>query len=197
MAYTKLQIYNLALTNIAVTASLANLLGTDPKTSTLNAYYEIARDQVLKDYVWNFALAYQELELTGDDCISPLYKYEFNYPQDCLSAKEIVSVNPSVNIDFEVATNANGVRVINSNVSEGTLKYTRTATHEANFTPEFVIALSWYLSFLICDAIGLAAKKENAMKIYTSLVGRAMTANANEGFENQESEANWLDARNN
>ena len=197
MSYTKLQIYNLALWNLGVKTTLQKTEGVDPKVVALNLFYNLAVEQTLKDFDWSFARVRKDLALTeSGKSENPFYRYEFAYPDDCLSAREIVSLDPSSNIDFEPATNSETMKlVINTNMPTAKLKYTRRVDKEAFFTSEFVMALSWYLAFLICDGIGFASKKENAMKIYASLFNRATVANASEGFENQEQDASWIDAR--
>jgi hypothetical protein len=197
MSYSRVQIYNLALSNIGVTASIQAITQQDTKTIALNNYYSLALEQTLKDYDWNFASCYRSLALTSNaNSINPAYQYEFSYPDDCICAREIVTGSKTSNIEFEVATNFLTMnRIINTNVKSGTLRYTRNVDKEAFFPPEFVMTLSWYLSFLICDGIGMSTKKENAMKIYTSLLNRAMTANACEGYEEKEREASWIEVR--
>lgn len=196
MSYTRLQIYNLALWNLGVKTTLQSTTGTDPKVVALNLFYDVALEQTLKDNDWNFARAYKDLALSSTGkSENPFYQYEFDYPNDCLSAREIVSLDPNTNIDFEVSSNTSMKQVINTNVPTAKLKYTRRVDKEAFFTPEFVMALGWYLAFLICDGIGFGNKKENAMKIYVSLFNRAAVANACEGFENREQDASWIEAR--
>ena len=54
MNYTKAKIFNIVLKNLRVTSSIQNANQNDKNTVVLNEFYETARDQVLKDFDWNF-----------------------------------------------------------------------------------------------------------------------------------------------
>ena len=197
MSYSKVQIYNIALNNLGVSATIQNTAQADVKTVVLNNYYNVALEQVLKDFDWNFANTYKSLTPTVNECLNPRYAHEYDYPNDCIVARKIVDESGEENnIDFEISSDASGQRVINTNVSPATLKYTRLVNKEVFFTPEFVMALSWYLAFLAAEAItGQANKKSNAFSIYRNMIGTALASNANEGYENIDKDALWIEAR--
>ena len=65
MNLTKAKIFNMALKNLRVSTGIYNINQTDKNTVVLNEYYDNAKEQVLKDYDWNFANSYRELALTG------------------------------------------------------------------------------------------------------------------------------------
>ena len=66
MNYTKAKIFNMALKNLRVSVSIQNPNQSDKNTIILNEFYDSAKEQVLKDFDWNFANSYRELTLTGN-----------------------------------------------------------------------------------------------------------------------------------
>ena len=196
MNYTKSKIFNIALKNLRVSVGIQNANQTDKNTVVLNEFYDIAREQVLKDFDWNFANSYRELSLTGNIPQNPKFLYEFDYPNDCLFAREIVPFANNEIVEFEVSANASGQKVINTNLTPAVLRYTKTVDNEIFFSAEFVMALCWYLAFLCAPAItGNRSIQNDCMSIYRSMLLKAKTANASEGYINHSESCSWLDAR--
>ena len=62
MAYSKIDIFNMALNHLSITAPIAtNSMNKDSRAIILNNFYETARDEVLKAFDWGFANTYKEL----------------------------------------------------------------------------------------------------------------------------------------
>lgn len=199
MAFSKTQIYNLALVHLGLKGNIQNVDESDPRVDTLNLFYDVAVELTLKDFDWNFANTSVELTPTQSGIsLNPLYRYEFEYPNDCVCARKIALTGlPEEKIDFKPSTDRNNARVILSNVQSGTLEYTRIVTDENCFTAEFVMAISIYLASLAAeDLTGQTAKRDKLVQLYTVAINKAITANATEGYENEETEPDWLRARN-
>jgi hypothetical protein len=185
----------MTLNNLGVSASIQNINQQDVKTITLNNFYNVALEQALKDFDWNFASTYCSLTPTGNDCLNPKYSYEYDYPNDCLAAREIAHAIQK-DIPFEVASNVSGDVVINTNTSPATLRYTRRVDKEIFFPVEFISALSWHLAFLTAETLtGSTGKREKALSIYSGLISKAQIANTNEGYEEENITVPWLEAR--
>ncbi len=196
MNYTKSKIFNLTLKNLRVSVGIQNSNQTDRNTVVLNEFYDSAREQVLKDFDWNFANSYRELSFTGNIPQNPKFLYEFDYPNDCLFAREIVPYVNNEVVEFEVATNASGQKVINTNITPAVLRYTKSVDNEIFFSTEFVMALCWYLAFLSAPAItGNRSLQNDCLSIYRSMLIKAKTVNASEGYTKNADGCNWLDAR--
>ena len=197
MNYTKAKIFNITLKNLRVSIGLQNTNQTDKNTVVLNEYYDNAKDQVLKDYDWNFANTYRELALTGNIPQNPKFLYEYDYPNDCIFAREIISYNDENDvIEFEVAANQNGQKVINTNRAPVVLRYTKCVDNETFFSTEFVTALCWYLAFLAAPAItGNRSIQNDCLSIYTNMIAKAKALNANEGYIKEYDTCNWFDIR--
>ena len=196
MNYTKAKIFNITLKNLRISVGIQNENQTDKNTVVLNEFYDSALEQVLKDFDWNFANSYRELALTGDIPLNPKFLYEYDYPNDCVFAREIIPYADSDIVEFEIATNRNGQKVINSNITPAVLRYTKLVDNETFYTSEFVMALCWYLSFLAAPAItGNRNIQSDCLAVYTSMLAKAKALNASEGYIKVNDKCNWLDER--
>lgn len=196
MNYTKSKIFNITLKNLRVSVGIQNSNQSDKNTVILNEFYDSAKEQVLKDFDWNFANSYRELALTGNIPQNPKFLYEYDYPNDCLFAREIIPyVNKDI-VEFEVASNVTGQKVINTNITPAVLRYTKSVDNETFFSTEFVMALCWYLAFLAAPAItGHRSIQSDCLSVYTSILAKAKTINASEGYLKNDDSCSWLDIR--
>ena len=196
MNYTKAKIFNITLKNLRVSVSIQNSNQTDKNTLILNEFYDVAREQVLKDFDWNFANSYRELSLTGNIPQNPKFLYEYDYPNDCVFAREIIPYVSNDLVEFEIASNLSGQKVINTNQTPAILRYTKSVDNETFFSTEFVMALSWYLSFLAAPAItGNRAIQSDCMNVYTHILAKSKAMNASEGYIQNDNGCSWLDVR--
>ena len=196
MNYTKAKIFNIALKNLRVSVSIQNANQTDKNTIILNEYYYSAKEQVLKDFDWNFANSYRELSLTGNIPMNPKFLYEYDYPNDCVFTREIISYSDDNLTEFEVSANIAGQKVINTNITPAILRYTKLVDNETFFTSEFAMALCWYLAFLAAPAItGNRNIQSDCLNVYTSILAKAKSINASEGYTKCNEKCSWLDIR--
>ncbi len=196
MNYTKAKIFNIVLKNLRVSVSIQNTNQSDKNTVILNEFYESAKEQVLKDFDWNFACAYRELTLTGNIPQNPKFLYEYDYPNDCMFAREIIPFRDNDIVEFEIASNQSGNKVINTNLTPAVLRYTRLIDNETFYSPEFTMALCWYLAFLSAPSItGSRSIQSDCLNIYASMLAKAKTLNASEGYIKHIDNCNWFDER--
>ena len=196
MNYTKAKIFNIALKNLRVSVSIQNANQNDKNTIILNEYYDSAKEQVLKDFDWNFANSYRELSLTGNIPKNPKYLYEYDYPNDCVFTREIISYTNDDIIEFEVAANSTGQKVINTNVTPAVLRYTKLIDNETFFSTEFTMALCWYLAFLAAPAItGNRNIQSDCLNVYTNILAKAKSINASEGYTKTKDYCSWIEVR--
>ena len=67
MAFSKTKIFNIALSNLGVSAPIQNSLEDNPTAILVNNYYELARDTVLEAHEWSFATAYKKLSVAYEE----------------------------------------------------------------------------------------------------------------------------------
>ncbi len=196
MNYTKAKLFNIALKNLRVSINIQNVNQTDKNTIILNEYYESAKEQVLKDFDWNFANSYRELSLTGNIPLNPKFLYEYDYPNDCVFAREIIPYTDKEIVEFEISANSTGQKVINTNMTPAILRYTKLVSNETFFSTEFAIALCWYLAFLAAPAItGNRSIQSDCLSVYTNMLAKAKNVNASEGYMETNNYCSWTDMR--
>ena len=224
MNYGKSQIYILALRNLGVSTGVVSPSSTDRNKTILDTYYEIARDKVLGDHDWNFANKYRLLTPTiNNEYLHPKYLYQFDYPNDCLAIREMYiytnrniseeeisfynmrnsdieeeSLDSLKTQEFEVLIDDTGYRCICTNIEVPVIRYTQVygSIEAKSFTPDFVMALSWYLAALSAPSItGARAKMSDCISMYRQMLREAMTTDANESHKNDDYECEWITAR--
>ena len=200
MGFTKEKIYNLVLNNLGVTAIVQNTTEVTPKVTTLNNYYDIAIEQVSKDFDWNFLNRKENLTLVSEKSPDPKYLFAYDYPNDCIAARSIIDKTGGEYKKFDVTTSKNGSRIIVCNIQDAILNYTRkiqTQMPEAYFPSEFVTALAFYLAFLTADAIvGNTQKKQMNYQSYQIALAKAKSMSANESAKQDQDDRNYTEFRN-
>ena len=195
---SKTDIYNMALNELGISSPITNAtIKTDSKAIILNSFYENARDEVLKAFDWNFAESFRELTPSIEKCLDPRFLFMFDYPQDCLSAREIFEIDgDKQKKKFRLSSDSAGRKVILANQENIVLRYTRRITTESMFDSEYCSALALYLAGLAGKSLtGSEQKADSALKKYWDRVRLSQIANAGEGQEVDEDNTTYLDAR--
>lgn len=192
---SRIQIYNIALNTLGISTPVENINIKDNKIILLNNYYDLAKDYVLRDFDWNFASTFRELSLKSSENIGE-YKYSYNYPNNCLCARNIFQKDNFVLQKFIVSTLIDEEKVILTNVEKPILRYTRRIDREIYFPSEFSMALSYYLAALTANVLtGNNQKGELAYEKYKSVLKHAKMLNAQEGADYIYEDTTYLDAR--
>ena len=198
MTISKTTIFNMALNELGVSAPITNATAQDDtRAIILNNFYETARDEVLKAFDWNFAEKYRVLSRTKDECLDPRFKYTYDFPKDCLSARELFVIEgDGKRKKFRLSANEKGQKVILTEHEDVVLRYTRKVENETLFDAEFAMSLALYLASLAGNCItGSEQKAINALKKYNERVKLGQATNASEGQEKDEDDSTYLDAR--
>ena len=219
--YTKAKIFNMALKNLGVSVGVQGATQTDRNTVVLNEYYDTAKEKTLTDHDWGFASTYREVTPT-DNAISlnPRFLYKYDYPNDCVFIREVYQhfkeeylnkqfiqsggiipkgykAESLEKAEFETASDTQGRRIFYTSVSPAIIRYTRIVDEEAYYTPEFAMALSWYLAFLAASSItGARVKMSDCLQVYVQMLREATAKDANEGYKEDTEECDWIEARN-
>ena len=198
MTISKTTIFNMALNELGVSAPITDAKAQDDtRAIILNNFYETARDEVLKAFDWNFAEKYRVLTRTKDECLDPRFKYTYDFPDDCLSARELFLIQgDDKRKKFRLSANEKGQKVILTEHEDVILRYTRIVKNETHFDAEFAMSLALYLAALTGNCItGSEQKALNALKKYNERVKLGQATNAAEGQEKDEDDSTYLDAR--
>ncbi|MBQ8476564.1 hypothetical protein IJ531_05835, partial [bacterium] len=182
MTQSKAQLFNITLNILGVSTPLENANSNDNRAILLNNYYDLARDYVLKDYDWNFASLYRKLTLCDKKTENYKFSYCYDYPNDCICARDIYDKNYNKTHKFMVSALDNNQKVILCDIQDAILRYTKRIEKEVFYPCEFSMALSYYLASLTSSVLtGSIQKGELAYEKYRSLIKRAKVLNAQEG----------------
>ena len=197
MSISKAQIFNITLNILGVSSPIENANSTDSRAILLNNYYELARDYVLKDFDWNFACTYRRLTPILDYDFLDSYNYSYDYPNDCICARNLFQTNSYKLEKFIISSTTEGTKVILTNVPDAILRYTKRINKEIYFTSEFSMALSYYLASLTSNVItGSIQKGEIAYDKYLKLIKHAKLLNAQEGSDIEYDTDTYIESRN-
>lgn len=150
---SQVEIYNMALSNIGISETVASLEERSKAQQTCSRFWELARDTALAQFPWQFATKISTLAMTGTAPRTWLYQYQ--YPNDCLKAMYLTppgrilrpqDINERANF---VTGYADSGQVIWTNEQEAELAYIVRIVDTGKYPPLFVEALSWKLASLI------------------------------------------------
>lgn len=196
MTFSKAQIYNITLNILGVSTPLENANNNDNRTILLNNYYELARDYVLKDFDWNFASVFKKLSVCLDTVEESKYAYCYDYPNDCVCAREIFNKDDYTIKEYSINALSDGAKVILTDTPEAILRYTKRIDKEVFYTSEFSMALAYYLASLTSSVItGSLQKGELAYEKYRQIIKHARLINASESAETLYDTATYIDTR--
>ena len=201
---SKTLLFNRVLIHLGIAGQIDNFANDTVEAITISNNYDLARDFVLKDFDWNFAVAYRELSLASEinnianntSVLPHGYLYEYHYPDDCISARAVFTRGEKEEKEFTVASNDLGQSVILTDVYPAVLRYTRRIDKEKLFPSDFETAFSIYLAYLSAQALtGDVNKSDKLLQKYELFKRRAQKINADEGRNDNEDNSTYIDYR--
>ena len=197
-ALSDVKICNLSLSHIGESSTIQALTENSPEASICDLWYDVAREEVLEDFDWNFARARVVAAAHVDPATSE-WSFRYQYPADALKIRGIenpLGYGPDA-LPFQVEYGSNGTRTVLTNAEQATLIYTKNVTTTSLFPPKFSIALSWKLASHIAFSVtGEIKIEERATEMYVRFVRSAIGSNANEQTPRKERDAEAIRARN-
>ncbi len=178
---SKIDIWNLALSNIGHKANIA-----DPDEATAEAnhcrrFYPIALGITLERFAWGFATRRVALA----EVTNPVNHWMFAYalPNLCVAPRAVLlpeSTDDSQEQDFAIESAEDGSGILYTNVENAVLKYTTLVEDTTRYPYLFVTALSYDLAAMLAGPIPKDVKVKKAMldaALYYT--GQAEAADAN------------------
>jgi hypothetical protein len=198
LTISKVKIANMALSNLGTRSTIEDFSEESPEAQQADLHYEYARAVALSAFPWGFAKTRLTLATHGDAAPDP-WSYRYQYPADCLVAREIV--NPLGHnydpIPFGVEMSEDGTtKSIVTDQDDAVLVYTFDQDVTSLFTPYFVRCLSFMLAHLMAQA--LTGKQSTASDMWNQfrfLIGQAEASDANEGHPQKKRESEWTEDR--
>lgn len=197
MSFSKTKIFNIALSNLGVSAPIQNSIENNPTAILMNNYYELARDTVLEAHEWSFATAYKELSISEENAPEgSKWAYNFTFPNDCIAPRAIIDLADRKEKKYEPATDSSGQKIILTNCNPCMLRYTRRVTNETFFTAAFVNALGFYLAYLSAQVIvGSGNKKNTNLQDYQLAIRQAIVTDARKTQIKDQDDKDYTDFR--
>lgn len=161
---SKVDIFNLALANIAHKAQVADPDEVTPEANHCRRFYPVALSAALARYAWSFASRRVALA----EVTNPLDHWSFAYalPNPCIAPRAVLlpeSTDDTNEQPFKVEATADGGSVLYTNVEDAVLKYTTLVTDTTKFSPLFVLVLSYDLASMLAGPIPKDPKLKKAM----------------------------------
>lgn len=196
------EICNLAISMLGVGEEIADYDDEDSEEArACRRFYEMARDNVLRDFPWSFAnkIGIGLAEVEEDP--NSNWAYSYRYPSDCIAFRKILSGTRNdtrqSRISFELGADDDG-RLIFTDMDEAEGEYTFKNENVAQYPYDFVEALACRLAYLIAPRIAggnSANKKAEMLQLYMMAISKAQKTTANEQQPDVEPESEYIRAR--
>lgn len=196
MSFSKTKIFNIALSNLGISAPIQNSIEEHPSAILMNNYYELARDSVLEAHEWSFANALKELSISEETCPDANWQYAYTLPNDCVAPRAVIDMNDNKEKKYDPAIDSTGQKIILTNINPCLLRYTKRVTNETFFTARFVNALAFYLAYLSAQVItGSNNKKNTNLQDYQIAIREAIVLDARKTENKDQDDKDYTDAR--
>jgi|TARA_Y100000310_G_scaffold69394_1_gene64888 hypothetical protein len=199
---SQVDVYNLALDNIASKARVNSLTEDSIERKTCEAQFFTAREVVLEDHDWNFASFYETLTLVKEstDTVAPPlpWLYQYTYPSTCVCAREITrQTDGEADVPFRIDLNDDKTgKYIHTDKQDAILRYTKRITNISLFTPRAIEALGWKLATMIVISLnGNLKLKQNAEQSYINAIASAKASNFNESVNRDAADPSLIQSR--
>lgn len=175
-----IQICNMALSRLGTRATIAALTEASEEARICNAHFAQARDELLRQYDWNFARRVETLAERDEDPPAG-WSYCYSVPNKCARFRGIWSGPQPIGEPAAWALGGiadasdNDAVAIFTNQSEATGVYTRVVENTELFSVGFVLALTWRLA----EAIALPITSRESI---ADVIARRAPMKAAEGF---------------
>jgi hypothetical protein len=206
-----LQIAQLALSYFADKARITSI---DPSDGSFQAdkceqFYPIARQTILEEHPWSFAV-YREAGALSGTAAPSSWTYRYVWPSNCLRLLAVLSEDSADGDDsqpYDIEIIDDGTRTILTDTENADLRWIRDITDTTKYSPSFVVALSYLLSSMMCGPITKNDKKADALLLKYNDVflpkAKGLDANGVNNYDKQvqnarparKSMAPWVRAR--
>lgn len=220
---SEVDICNLALAHLGDAATVSSI---NPPEGSVQAehcsrFYPIARDALLEMHAWGFATKRVAIAYLTNTW--PEWTYAYAVPNDAVN---IIAILPSeatndysVGINtmfsqtglpliaggvyqpqaFALETQADGTQIIYTNQEDATLRYSALITDTTQFSPLFVVSLSYLLaSYLagptIKGEIG-SAEAKRCLGLFQATFGKASVSDSSQRRNNISQNVGWMTGR--
>ena len=186
---TKTQISNMAISHLGVGKEISNLdTERSEEAAACRRFYDVARDDVLREYPWSFATVIQPLalieDLSTDD--TEEYNFSYRYPADCIQLVRIKSGDRNDShqsrVRYQIIQNPAG-KIILTDYSLAEAEYIQRVDNPSFYSAGFTLALSYKLAELIAPRLSQGdpfGARQAAMQMYEQQISKVKADTANQ-----------------
>lgn len=198
---SKVEICNLALSHLAIGKEIANFeTEKSEEANSCRRFYSIALETTLRDFPWSFTTNIAALALIKESP-NDEWGYSYRYPSDCLNIRRILSGvrndTRQSRVPYKIAQDASGL-IIYTDQADAEIEYTVRAENPLFYPPDFVMAFSFYLAFLIAPRVSGGDQfklGDRALKLYLIEIGKAVSRNVNEQQAEEDPDSEFIRER--
>jgi hypothetical protein len=182
----KIDICNLALSHVANSSEIQDLDAESSKEAqACRRFFDVTRDEVLRDFPWPFATAMGNLALVQSRP-NVEWGYSYRMPSGVLTFRRILSGvrndSRQSRIKYRLAQDDTGDLIYtDQQTAQG--EWTKRITDTERFRPDFVMALSFLLAHRIGPRVAGGDQfklADRALQNYYLQIGKAQANAANE-----------------
>ncbi len=199
MVPDEVSIFNLALNAVGGRSNLSSTTERDRGAEVCRLWYPVVRDQILAAAPWPSCKAFKRLALKAKRSEAewteldpePGYTYAYSSPNDMLHPRYVSDYSK-----FSVSSYKDNIKVVNTNVPDPILVYTKRNYVVGSWESELQMAIALGLAANIAMPVtGKAQRAELWINQANDLVLTARQNAANEGEETFETLPDWIQAR--
>lgn len=196
---SEVSIANMALSHLQVGRTISSLAEQSEEAEACNAFYEVARDAVLRDFAWPVATRIVQLELVEEDPNSE-WAYSYRYPRTCLFFRRILSGTRedtvSTKVDYQISSDDEG-KLVFTDQDDAEAEISVLYDEAGHFDADFALALSWRLAFYIAPRVSKSSAQASLWNAYKMELAQAAANAANESPRPaRRPESEFINARN-
>ena len=180
MVKTEVELCNQALSRIGE-VRISELTDLSEEAYQCNLFYNQTRDEVLRDYTWNFATSRAELAPLSDANLTP-FEYKYQLPTNCVNVRILIDLAGESYSDLEDDYLVEE-RVLYTNVSPCAIRYTKQIEDPGLFDSGFVEAFALKLASKI--AFNLTGDRAVEADMLQQYITFQPVAKSLDGFESR------------
>jgi len=201
MASSKTEICNIALSHLGQGQEIANIdTENSESANACRRFYELSKDEALRDINWPFATRFADLALVEEDPTEE-WAYSYRYPTDCLKIRRILSGNRNDSrqsrVPYKIVQDDAGL-LLYTDLEDATIEYTVREDNPGKYPVDFVSALSYKLAWYIAPRITKAdpfGLRKTVQESYMYTITKAAKNAFNEQQDEELPQAEWITAR--
>lgn len=195
------EICNLALSHLGVGKEIAALeTERSQEASACRRFFDLARDEALRDFAWPFATKIIALGLVEEEP-NDEWNYAYRYPTDCLNLRRILSGTRNdtrqTRVPHRIARDDSG-RLIYTDTENAEAEYTILVDDPEQYPPDFTMALSLLIASYIAPRVtgGDPFKMgDRALRLYALSIEKARANSINEEQTEEHPESEFIRGR--